>query len=135
MSKISAPRALVLMAFFIAASASMEAQRRPTDPSEAAAPTQEPGEGVWRNYDFTPGKEVWFVSDFSDERVGRFPATQLEFVQGNMQIVELYGERVLEVAQNSLFRVNLPEMLPEDFTVVPSRLFRKSDGKWPPSRK
>lgn len=88
-----------------------------TDPDEAAKLAQKPGEGVWRNYDFTPGREVWFVSDFSDERVGRFPASQLEFVQGNMQIVELNGEKVLEVAQNSLFRVNLPETLPEDFTV------------------
>lgn len=87
-----------------------------TDPSDPEA-AQEPGEGVWRNYDFTPGRAVWFVSDFTNERVGRFPANQLEFVEGNMQIVELDGEKVLEVAQNSVFRVRLPDMLPEDFTL------------------
>lgn len=76
-----------------------------------------PGEGVWRNYDFTPGNTVWFASDFSDEPVGRFPASQLEFVNGNMQIVEIDGEKALEISSNSVLRINLPESLPEDFTV------------------
>ncbi len=74
------------------------------------------GEGVWRNYDFTPGKTVWVATDFSEEPVGRFPESQLEFVKGNMQIVELDGEKVLEVSTNSVFRINLPEELPEGFT-------------------
>lgn len=78
---------------------------------------EQPGEGVWRNYDFVPGARVWFASDFSEEPVGRFPAGQLEFVTGNMQIVELDGERVLELTSNGVFRVRLPEQLPEDFTV------------------
>ena len=75
------------------------------------------GEGVWRNYDFTPGKTVWVATDFSEEPVGRFPERQLEFVKGNMQIVELDGEKVLEVSTNSVFRINLPEELPEGFTL------------------
>jgi outer membrane protein OmpA-like peptidoglycan-associated protein len=72
---------------------------------------------VWRNYDFVPGSTVWFATDFTDEPVGRFPASQLEFVKGNMQIVELEGDKVLEASANSTFRVILPEALPEDFTV------------------
>ena len=88
-----------------------------TDPEEAAKRAQQPGEGVWRNYDFTPGEVVWFASDFTEEPVGRFPASQLAFVRGNMQIVELNGEKVLEASANSVFRVNLPEELPEDFTL------------------
>ncbi len=76
-----------------------------------------PGEGVWRNYDFVPGSTVWFATDFTDEPVGRFPASQLEFVKGNMQIVEVEGEKVLEASGNSTLRVILPEALPEDFTV------------------
>ena len=79
-------------------------------------PQDKAGEGVWRNYDFTPGKTVWVATDFSTEPVGRFPS-QLEFVKGNMQIVELDGEKVLEVSTNSVFRVNLPEELPEAFTL------------------
>ena len=75
------------------------------------------GEGVWRNYDFVPGKIVWVATDFSAEPVGRFPESQLEFVKGNMQIVELEGEKLLEVSTNSVFRINLPEELPEGFTL------------------
>ena len=88
-----------------------------TDPEQAQARVEKPGEGVWRNYDFTPGAEVWKVTDFSNEPVGRFPGNQLEFVSGNMEIVELDGERVLEVAGRSVFRVHLPAPLPEDFTL------------------
>ena len=88
-----------------------------TDPGQAQERIQEPREGVWRNYDFTPGTVVWKATDFSEEPVGRFPASQLEFVSGNMEIVELNGKRVLEVSASSVFRVNLPEALPEDFTL------------------
>jgi len=84
---------------------------------DETAEYEAPGEGVWRNYDFVPGTTVWFVTDFTDEPVGRFPASQLEFVKGNMQIVELNGEKVLEASENSTFRVVLPEALPEDFTL------------------
>ena len=87
------------------------------DEGEKPAEYEAPGEGVWRNYDFVPGSTVWYASDFSDEPVGRFPASQLEFVKGNMQIVELEGENVLEASEKSTFRVVLPEALPEDFTV------------------
>ena len=87
------------------------------DEGEETAEYEAPGEGVWRNYDFVPGSTVWFATDFTDEPVGRFPASQLEFVKGNMQIVELEGQNVLEASENSTFRVVLPEALPEDFTL------------------
>lgn len=90
---------------------------RAQDEGEDNAEYEAPGEGVWRNYDFVPGSTVWFATDFTDEPVGRFPASQLEFVKGNMQIVEWEGENVLEASENSTFRVVLPEALPEDFTV------------------
>ena len=85
-------------------------------PAHLHAQTDKPGEGAWSNYDFTPGKTVWVATDFSGEPVGRFPASQLEFVGGNVQIVELEGKKVLEVAARSVFRVPLPETLPEGFT-------------------
>jgi outer membrane protein OmpA-like peptidoglycan-associated protein len=75
------------------------------------------GQGVWRNYDFTPGRSVWAATDFSTERIGRFPASQLEFVEGNMQIVELDGEHVLEVSASSVFRLKFKETLPPDFSL------------------
>ena len=76
-----------------------------------------PGEGVWRNYDFTPGRDVWKQIVFDHERIGRFPAGQLEYVKGNMQIVEKDGKRVLEVSAASVFRVVLDDNLPEGFTL------------------
>jgi outer membrane protein OmpA-like peptidoglycan-associated protein len=88
-----------------------------SDQAQAAARADAPGDGVWRNYDFVPGHTVWFASDFSQERVGRFPASQLEFVRGNAQIVELNNEKVLEVSESSVFRVKLPGELPEGFSV------------------
>lgn len=86
-------------------------------PALVAAQDDAPGQGVWRNYDFTPGQTVWVATDFTDEAVGRFPAGQLEFVKGNMQIVEKDGRKLLEVSANSIFRVPLPETLPEGFSL------------------
>lgn len=82
-----------------------------------AQPTPKPAEGVWRNYDFVPGSTVWRATDFSNEPVGRFPASQLEFVRGNMQVVEFEGARMLEATSDSVVRVKLPKVLPEAFTV------------------
>ncbi|MFQ5528926.1 MAG: OmpA family protein [Gemmatimonadota bacterium] len=86
-------------------------------PADAQAPGEEPGQGVWRNYDFVPGTDVWFALDLSNERIGRFPASQLEFGSGNAQVVELDGEYVLEFAANTTFYVNLPDQLPEDYSI------------------
>jgi len=82
-----------------------------------AQPMPKPAEGVWRNYDFVPGSTVWRATDFSNEPVGRFPASQLEFVRGNMQVVEFEGARMLEATSDSVVRVKLPKVLPEAFTV------------------
>ena len=81
---------------------------------------QEPGEGVWRNYDFTPGKKVLYVSDFTNSRVGRFPSTEFGFDSGNGQTVEVeeFGrKKMLETSASTIFTVELPETLPEDFSV------------------
>ena len=82
-----------------------------------STPAGAPGEGVWRNYDFVPGRDVWFATDFSDERIGRFPASQLEFVKGNAQVVEKDGQTVLEFSSATTFRINLPAQLADNFTV------------------
>ena len=109
---------LILALLFAAAASLLSASTtRAQDEGEENTEYEAPGEGVWRNYDFVPGSTVWFATDFTDEPVGRFPASQLEFVKGNMQIVEWEGEKVLEASENSTFRVVLPEGLPEDFTV------------------
>jgi outer membrane protein OmpA-like peptidoglycan-associated protein len=88
-----------------------------TDADEAVRSEEAPGSGVWRNYDFVPGNTVWYALDLDSEPIGRFPAKQLEFVNGNMQIVERNGDRVLEISDHSKVRVMLPDTLPDDFTV------------------
>ncbi|MEZ5564657.1 MAG: OmpA family protein [Gammaproteobacteria bacterium] len=82
----------------------------------ASAAVDKPGDGIWRNYDYVPGRDVWFSSDFSDDRVGRFPAN-LEFVKGNAEVVERNGVRMLEFKSTTSFNVNLPDKLPADFSL------------------
>jgi outer membrane protein OmpA-like peptidoglycan-associated protein len=81
----------------------------------AAAARQDPGTGAWANYDFVPGERVIFADDFSADRVGNFPR-RFEFKSGNMEIVEWEGRRWLR-GESGEFLINLPETLPERFTL------------------
>lgn len=81
-----------------------------------AAAALKPGQGAWANFDFVPGDRVLFVDDFSSDRVGNFPR-RLEFRRGNMQVVEWQGRRWLSDAGEGEFYINLPEVLPERFTI------------------
>lgn len=83
-----------------------------TDPNEAQKKV-----GVNRNPDFTRGEKILFHSDFADEPIGRFPASQLAYEKGNAQIVEKDGQNVLEASADTDFLVQLPEPLPDDFTL------------------
>jgi hypothetical protein len=75
------------------------------------------GKVIKRNPDFARGEKVLFASDLADEPIGRFPVSQLVYEKGNMQIVEKDGMKVLEASSASTFRVQLPEPLPEGFTL------------------
>jgi outer membrane protein OmpA-like peptidoglycan-associated protein len=58
-----------------------------------------------------------FVEGFDEERVGNFPR-RLEFIQGNMEVVEWQGARLLRGSDDlNRFAVALPETLPERFTI------------------
>ena len=81
-----------------------------------ASAALKPGEGAWANFDFVPGDRVLFVDDFSNDRVGNFPR-RLEFRRGSMQVVEWQGRRWLSDAGDGEFYINLPEVLPERFTI------------------
>ncbi len=84
-------------------------------PAAAAAARQDPGTGAWANYDFVPGERVIFADDFTADRVGNFPR-RFEFKSGNMEIVEWEGRRWLR-GESGEFLINLPETLPERFTL------------------
>ncbi len=76
-----------------------------------------PGEGVWRNYDFVPGKKVLKVVDLEEQQVGRFPAGLLTYVRGNMQVVELENSKRLETSGAGVVRLILPEETGESFSI------------------
>lgn len=88
----------------------VDEEGNPVSPSNG-----KPGEGAWANYDFTPGDRVLFFDDFSGDQVGDFPR-RFEFRSGNMQIVEWQGRRWLN-AEDGEVLINLPEVLPERFTI------------------
>ncbi|CAN5342551.1 hypothetical protein BH24GEM3_BH24GEM3_11520 [soil metagenome] len=88
----------------------------PASPASApAAANARPGEGAWANYDFVPGERIIFADDFTRDNVGNFPQ-RFEFQSGNMEIVEWQGRRWLR-AEGGEFLINLPETLPERFTM------------------
>lgn len=75
------------------------------------------GEGAWANYDFKPGNRPLFVDDFTRDEVGDFPR-RLELREGNMEIVEWEGRRLLRGTSNpSSFEIPLGTALPERFTI------------------
>ena len=71
----------------------------------------------WANYDFVPGSNVLFFTDFTEDKVGNFPK-KLQFKTGAMEIVQLEsGQRALKASSNSLLVIPLPKVLPEKFTI------------------
>jgi outer membrane protein OmpA-like peptidoglycan-associated protein len=90
-----------------------------TDRAEAVAaapPPPVPGDGVWANYDFVPGENVLFYEDYAQSKVGDFPQ-RLEFLNGNMDIVETAGKPWLRATAGSAFAVQLGQTLPDRFTL------------------
>lgn len=71
---------------------------------------------VSANYDFTPGNRVLFEDDFSGNPVGDFPHS-LNFVKGDMQVVDWEGRRLLQLQEVCQFEIPLPEILPDRFTL------------------
>jgi len=83
----------------------------PAEPAEVG-----PGADVWANYDFIPGDRVLFAEDYSDAKIGDFPP-RLEFLTGNMEVVEWENVRWIRATAGSAFAVKLSETLPDRFTL------------------
>lgn len=86
------------------------------DAETAEATIQGPGEGVWANYDFVPGERVLFSEDYTSDKVGDFPK-RLQFLNGNMEVVDAQGTQWLRATSGSAFAIELGETLPERFTL------------------
>jgi outer membrane protein OmpA-like peptidoglycan-associated protein len=87
-----------------------------TDEETAQATVEQPGGGVWANYDFVPGDKVLFTEDYTTDKVGDFPK-RLQFLNGNMEVVEWSGAPWLRATAGSAFAIDLPETLPDRFTL------------------
>ena len=97
---------------------------------EAEATKEKPGQGRWANYDYLRGQRPiygtgWNLEDTENApalkpnpavRVGRIPRN-LDFVEGNFQIIRNNGLNVAEFMSKSVFRISLDEPLPEDFSM------------------
>jgi OOP family OmpA-OmpF porin len=88
----------------------------PPAPAVAVATTAAAPAALWVNYDFVPGPNTIFYSDFTDDKVGNFPA-RLQFAEGNVEVAELGGQRVLRATSASRLSIPLPVVLPERFTI------------------
>jgi OmpA-OmpF porin, OOP family len=84
-----------------------------TPPAGAASAA---GTGAWLNYDFVPGSRTIFYDDFSDDAVGDFPA-RMKLSDGNLEVANVKGRKLLRVAEPGVIFVVLPEKLPDRFTV------------------
>lgn len=110
-AKVGAPPA--------AAPAAPPAAAPPAPPAAASAvagPAEKPGTGAWVNYDFVPGERVVFFDDFSNDNVGDFPR-RFELLAGNWEVAEWNGARYIRATSNGTIGVELPETLPERFTI------------------
>lgn len=86
------------------------------DAETAEATVQGLGEGVWANYDFVPGDRVLFAEDYTLDKIGDFPK-RLQFLNGNMEVVDAGGTPWLRATAGSAFSVELSDTLPQQFTV------------------
>ena len=88
----------------------------PSTPDPAGPAAAAPSVGALVNYDFVPGERVLFADDLADGPLGDFPG-RLRFVEGNAETAEVSGERWLRFTSWGAFAIELPEALPDRFTL------------------
>jgi outer membrane protein OmpA-like peptidoglycan-associated protein len=102
----------MLQAMGLAAGGEVATGSAPATSATAAASSA----SLFVNYDFVPGERVIYYADFTDDQVGNFPE-RLQFIEGNMEVAELGGKRVVRATSQSKFVIPLPELLPQRFTI------------------
>lgn len=93
-----------------------KATAAPTAVATSAAAAPPASAALFVNYDFVPGERVIYYADYTDDQVGNFPA-RLTFVEGNMEVAELGGRRIVRATSPSKLTIPLPEVLPQRFTI------------------
>ncbi|MEP7067227.1 MAG: OmpA family protein [Gemmatimonadota bacterium] len=88
----------------------------PAGGAAAAAGASAPGAGAWLNYDFVPGARTIYYDDFAGDDVGDFPR-RMKLKEGNLEVVNIKGQKMLRAAESGKLFIVLPEKLPDRFTV------------------
>ena len=88
----------------------------PAPAGDGAAGTSAPGAGAWLNYDFVPGSRTIYYNDFTGDDVGDFPR-RLKLEEGNLEVVNIKGQKMLRSAEGGSMFIVLPAKLPERFTI------------------
>ncbi|MEZ4589288.1 MAG: OmpA family protein [Gemmatimonadales bacterium] len=88
----------------------------PATAADGAAATAPASATVWENYDFVPGNQVLFYTDFSEDRVGNF-ARGLKYKSGPIEVVERDGAKVLRSTGRAEFLIPVGRILPQRFTL------------------
>lgn len=90
----------------------------------------QPPPGVAHSAGFVPASRTVFDLNLATEVIGEFPKS-VKLLKGNAELVLKNGTRMLQATSASEFLINLPEFLPQDFTVELS-LVPKAGGGPPP---
>jgi len=75
-----------------------------------------PPPGVAYSAGFVPGSRTVFDLNLATETIGEFPK-RIKLLKGNAELVLKNGTRMLKANSATEFLINLPEFLPQDFTV------------------
>lgn len=107
----------------VAQAASISADDPPVTPAAGTPPASPPlaaggapGAGAWLNYDFVPGSRIIYYDDFSEDDIGDFPR-RMKLKEGNLEVVNIKGQKMLRADESGKVFVVLPEKLPDRFTV------------------
>ncbi|MEO0557953.1 MAG: OmpA family protein [Bacteroidota bacterium] len=68
------------------------------------------------NYNFTPGERTLFSETFASANAGDFPRS-LYYMSGTMEVVSVDGRKMLRATSGGVFQIQLPERVPERFTL------------------
>jgi outer membrane protein OmpA-like peptidoglycan-associated protein len=100
----------------VAQAAAMSDDPAPAAGAPPAGAASAAGTGAWLNYDFVPGSRTIFFEDFSGDAVGDFPV-RMKLSDGNLEVANVKGQKLLRVAEAGVIFIVLPEKLPDRFTV------------------
>ena len=75
---------------------------------------------------FTPGGQVLFATDFSQDALGSFPSG-LRHVRGPLEVVQVDGVHMLRSIDQAEFIIPLAQPLPQDFTLEFDLITRNSN--------